>query len=150
MEEGAYWSVGCPDDTHVCETNAIDRSSIRCLNTTYRGILAVILSRTEDGVSRRDTTILRVTIARAFFRWHTQQHGDSRTFARAYSSQAYGCARRRVAIEPRIKLRYRSRPTDLAGRTTLARANANATRTNVSDERTFSTNERFPFVFLDR
>tara|TARA_B100001540_G_scaffold147570_1_gene130893 strand:+ start:3654 stop:3899 length:246 start_codon:yes stop_codon:yes gene_type:complete len=44
---------------------------------------------------------------------------------------------------------YRSFPTDLArgtNGTTLARANA--TRTNVSNERTFPTNERFPFVFL--
>jgi len=44
---------------------------------------------------------------------------------------------------------YRSFPTHLArgtNDTTLARAKA--TRTNVSNERTSSTNDRFPFVFL--
>lgn len=44
---------------------------------------------------------------------------------------------------------YRSFPTDLARGTTDTRAReVGRERTKVSNERTFSTNDRFPFVFL--
>ena len=112
--------------------------TFRCLNT-YRGILAVILSRTEDG---------RLIETPPFFesRSLVSSSDDARS-GMVIVGHSNACNRSKLMgangsdRAPRIKHIamdiVRSRPTSREGRTTLARAKA------TRHERTFPTNERF-------
>ena len=112
--------------------------TFRCLNT-YRGILAVILSRTEDGrlietppffesrslVSSSDDARSGMVIV---------EHSNVRIRTKLMGANGSDRAPRINHIAMDI---VRSRPTSRAGRTTLARARS------VGNERRFPTNERF-------